>query len=78
MKICKSEGISFSINEFTPIVGTEDWLKLVSEGKLSGKEDPVLLNNTVLPFWWKHGMDEQTVQNLKMLARKIKEGDCYD
>lgn len=78
MKICKSEGISFSINEFTPIVGTEDWLKLVSEGKLSGKEDPVLLNNTVLPFWWKHGMDEQTVQNLKMLAREIKEGDCYD
>ncbi|SHH18884.1 B12-binding domain-containing radical SAM protein [Thermosipho atlanticus] len=78
MKICKNEGIGFSLNEFTPIVGTDDWINLINEGKLTGLEDPLLLNNTVLPFWWKYGMNENMVQRLKDLARKIKDGELVD
>ncbi|MBO8160482.1 MAG: radical SAM protein [Thermosipho sp. (in: Bacteria)] len=74
MKICKNEGIDFSINEFTPIIGTDDWIDLINQGKLTGMEDPVLLNNTVLPFWWKYGMNSDVIQYLKSIARKIKEG----
>ncbi|ONN26713.1 radical SAM protein [Thermosipho affectus] len=78
INFCKTEGIGFSINEFTPIIGTDDWINLVNEGKLTGLEDPLLLNNTVLPFWWKFGMSENVVQYLKMYARKVKEGENYD
>jgi radical SAM superfamily enzyme YgiQ (UPF0313 family) len=75
MKVCKNEGISFSLNEFTPIIGTDDWIELVNFGKLTGREDPLLLNNTVLPFWWKYGMDIKLIQELKLVSRKIKEGE---
>ncbi|ABR31215.1 radical SAM protein [Thermosipho melanesiensis] len=78
IKFCKEEGIGFSINEYTPIVGTDDWIDLINGGRLTGREDPILLNNTVLPFWWKYGMDEDTIQYLKMHARKVKEGGSYD
>ncbi|QTA37337.1 radical SAM protein [Thermosipho ferrireducens] len=72
MKICREEGIGFSLNEYTPIVGTDDWIELVNKGALRGNEDPVLLNNTVLPFWWKYGMDEKKIQFLKQKARELK------
>ncbi|MDK2886275.1 MAG: hypothetical protein PWP54_833 [Thermosipho sp. (in: thermotogales)] len=78
MKVCKNEGIGFSINEFTPIVGTDDWINLINEGKLTGREDPVLLNNTVLPFWWKHGMDSELIQKLKHIAKRIKEREVIE
>jgi len=78
MKVCKNEGIGFSLNEFTPIIGTDDWIELVNNGKLTGREDPVILNNTVLPFWWKYGMNSNLIQELKHIARKIKEGEFID
>jgi len=78
MKVCKNEGIGFSLNEFTPIIGTDDWIELVNNGKLTGREDPVILNNTVLPFWWKYGMNSNLIQELKHIAQKIKEGEFID
>ncbi|HRV38395.1 MAG TPA: radical SAM protein, partial [Fervidobacterium sp.] len=57
-----------SLNEFTPIIGTDMWIDLVNKGSLSGLEDPVTLNNSILPYWWKN-MSFNQVQNLKEYAR---------
>lgn len=70
--VCASLGIDFSINEFTPIVGTQIWIDLVNEGLLTGLEDPLLLNNTVLPYWWGNMSIEQ-IQRLKEYGRIKKE-----
>ncbi|HPV62743.1 MAG TPA: radical SAM protein [Fervidobacterium sp.] len=66
--VCASVGIDFSLNEFTPIIGTDMWIDLVNKGSLSGLEDPVTLNNSILPYWWKN-MSFNQVQNLKEYAR---------
>ncbi|WP_448375735.1 B12-binding domain-containing radical SAM protein [Fervidobacterium sp.] len=73
--VCASIDIDFSINEFTPIVGTDIWMALVNSGKLTGLEDPVLLNNTVLPYWW-NNMTYEEIHVLKEYAKqkKIKMG----
>uniref|UniRef100_A0A7C4GG51 Radical SAM protein n=1 Tax=Fervidobacterium thailandense TaxID=1008305 RepID=A0A7C4GG51_9BACT len=71
--VCVSAGIDFSINEFTPIVGTEIWIELVNKGVLTGLEDPLLLNNTVLPYWWKN-MSVEQIQFLKEYG-KIKKAE---
>ncbi len=68
VKFCKSLGISVSVNEYTPIPFTKDWYELVELGWLEPDTDPILLNNSLLPYWWKHGMDFETVQSLKKLA----------
>lgn len=70
IEICKNEGISVSINEYTPIPGSQDWYVLVSKGLLDEQIDPVLLNNTVIPYWFKAGMDAQTVQMIKDMVHK--------
>jgi len=66
--VCASVGIDFSLNEFTPIIGTDMWIDLVNKGSLSGLEDPVTLNNSILPYWWKN-MSFNQVQNLKEYVR---------
>ncbi|MGC8955485.1 MAG: B12-binding domain-containing radical SAM protein [Fervidobacterium sp.] len=66
--VCLSVGIDYSLNEFTPIVGTDIWIDLVNSGKLKGTEDPLLLNNTVLPYWWDNMTIDQ-IQRLKEYAR---------
>ncbi len=66
--VCASVGIDFSLNEFTPIIGTDMWIDLVNKASLSGLEDPVTLNNSILPYWWKN-MSFNQVQNLKEYAR---------
>jgi len=68
IETCRKAGISISLNEYTPIPNTTDWLELTSAGMLPADVDPFLLNNTVLPYWWKAGMDVATVQRLKDLA----------
>jgi len=73
IEICENEGIGFSLNEYTPIPGTEDWKKLLNNGIISEEVDPVLLNNSILPFWWKGGMGEKEIQFLKNLIRKKRE-----
>jgi len=73
IEICENEGIGFSLNEYTPIPGTEDWKKLLNNGIISEEVDPILLNNSILPFWWKGGMGEKEIQFLKNLIRKKRE-----
>lgn len=69
--VCASVGIDYSLNEFTPIVGTDIWIELVNKGKLKGTEDPLLLNNTILPYWWRN-MSYEQIQKLKEYARTKK------
>ncbi|ODN30843.1 B12-binding domain-containing radical SAM protein [Fervidobacterium thailandense] len=71
--VCVDAGIDYSINEFTPIVGTDIWIELVNKGLLTGREDPLLLNNTVLPYWWKN-MSVEQIQFLKEYG-KIKKAE---
>jgi len=68
IETCRKAGISISLNEYTPIPNTRDWFKLTSAGILPADVDPLLLNNTVLPYWWKAGINVATVQRLKDLA----------
>lgn len=68
IETCRKAGISVSLNEYTPIPNTKDWFELIEHGLLSADVDPLLLNNTVLPYWWKAGIDVETVQRLKDLA----------
>ncbi|MDI3517360.1 MAG: hypothetical protein PWP37_1330 [Thermotogota bacterium] len=65
-KLCEKLDIGYSLNEYTPIPGTPDWVKLQQKGDLPKNVDPLLLNNSILPYWWKKGMDVQTIQSLKV------------
>lgn len=67
--VCSSVGIDYSLNEFTPIVGTDIWIELVNKGLLKGTEDPLLLNNTILPYWWDNMRIEQ-IRRLKEYAQE--------
>jgi radical SAM superfamily enzyme YgiQ (UPF0313 family) len=69
--VCASIDIDFSVNEFTPIVGTDIWIDLVNKGKLTGLEDPLLLNNTVLPYWW-NNMSYEQIHEVKEYAKQKK------
>lgn len=70
IEICKNEGISVSINEYTPIPGSQDWYALVEKGILDEQIDPALLNNTAIPYWFKFGMDDKTIQMMKNTVHK--------
>lgn len=70
--VCADVGIDYSLNEFTPIVATDIWINLVNQGKLKGTEDPLLLNNTILPYWWDN-MSYEQIQKLKEYARIKKQ-----
>jgi len=65
---CMEYGIRIHLNEYTPIPRTKDWERLVKEGKLDPDIDPVLLNNTVLPYWWKNGLNADEVEKLKRIV----------
>ncbi|WP_372589055.1 radical SAM protein [Fervidobacterium pennivorans subsp. shakshaketiis] len=69
--VCAAIDIDFSVNEFTPIVGTDIWIDLVNKGKLTGLEDPLLLNNTVLPYWW-NNMTYEQIHEVKEYAKQKK------
>ncbi|HOJ87644.1 MAG TPA: radical SAM protein [Pseudothermotoga sp.] len=65
IEICKNEGISVSVNEYTPIPSSQDWYALIEQGFLDKDTDPALLNNTIMPYWFKAGMDFKTIQTIK-------------
>lgn len=71
LALCEELRVSPSVNEFTPIPGTKLWKRLVSEKSFEEKTDPLLLNNSILPYWWKGGMDQPQVQRLKERAWQI-------
>ena len=70
IEFCESLDVDYSLNEYTPIPGTLDWVELIKEKKLDPDVDPLLLNNSVLPYWWKHGMDVETIEKLKRLKNR--------
>lgn len=78
MKVCLNEGISVSLNEYTPIKGTLDYTRLIEQNLLKEGTDPLLLNNSVLPFWWENGMNAQTVQRIKDTWRKLRDAYLSD
>ena len=78
MKVCLNEGISVSLNEYTPIKGTLDYTRLIEQNLLTEETDPLLLNNSVLPFWWENGMNAQTVQRIKDTWRKLRNAYLSD
>jgi len=70
IEFCESLDVDYSLNEYTPIPGTLDWVELIKEKKLDPDVDPLLLNNSVLPYWWEHGMDVETIEKLKRLKNR--------
>ncbi|MCD6449723.1 MAG: B12-binding domain-containing radical SAM protein [Thermotogaceae bacterium] len=63
--------IKINLNEYTPIPGTPDWHELTKKGTFQKDIDPLLLNNTILPFWWKYGMSKSEVEYAKKLTREL-------
>ncbi|SHF19755.1 Radical SAM superfamily enzyme YgiQ, UPF0313 family [Marinitoga hydrogenitolerans DSM 16785] len=69
---CFDLGIIPSVNEFTPIPNTPQYMELVSRGWLKMDTDPLLLNNSILPHWWKYGMSVEEIEMIKSYLRVKK------
>ncbi|NUU96030.1 radical SAM protein [Marinitoga sp. 1135] len=70
---CLENNIIPSVNEFTPIPNTPQYMELVEKGWLDINTDPLLLNNSILPYWWKHGMNIEEIEGIKKYLQKKKE-----
>jgi radical SAM superfamily enzyme YgiQ (UPF0313 family) len=73
IKKCGELGIVPNVNEFTPIPKTPQWEELINDGKLPKNVDPLLLNNSILPYWWDKGLSVDQINELKNKAWKLKE-----
>ncbi|MBP6982394.1 MAG: radical SAM protein [Thermotogaceae bacterium] len=69
VRLCERLDIGFNLNEYTPIPRTAQYEDLVQSGKLPREVDPVLLNNTILPYWWPHGVSADEIAALKKRVR---------
>ncbi|WP_133308185.1 B12-binding domain-containing radical SAM protein, partial [Marinitoga lauensis] len=69
---CFDLGIIPSVNEFTPIPNTPQYMDLVSRGWLEIDTDPLLLNNSFLPYWWEYGMSVDEIEKIKAYLRDKK------
>ncbi len=67
---CIELGILPKVNEFTPIPGTEQFKDLVNKGLLEENTDPLLFDNSILPYWWNHGFSAKTIQDMKDYSNK--------
>ncbi|MDN5341483.1 MAG: hypothetical protein PWP28_358 [Oceanotoga sp.] len=67
---CFDLGIQANVNEFTPIPGTEDYKKMVKNKQIQDNLDPLLLNNTFIPYWWDKGMTEEEISKIKLYLKK--------
>ncbi len=65
----KELDIGISINEYTPIPGTPEWSDLVKSGMIDPDTDPLLLDNSILPYWWSGGMSKEEIEYVKSIAR---------
>ncbi|NLI06004.1 MAG: radical SAM protein, partial [Thermotogaceae bacterium] len=72
LEMCGELGVYPSLNEFTPIPGTEQWKTLIEDGVFDEGIDPLLLDNSLLPHWWKKGMNASQVQALKEMEWKVR------
>ncbi len=69
---CGELGVYPSLNEFTPIPGTVQWRTLIEDDLFDEEIDPLLLDNSMLPHWWKGGMNASQVQALKEMEWKVR------
>ncbi len=69
VEFVKEIGAKPVVNEYTPIPGTPDWNELVLRGLIPPDVDPLLLDNSILPYWWKGGMSKEEVELVKEAAR---------
>ncbi|MGM0640551.1 MAG: B12-binding domain-containing radical SAM protein [Thermotogota bacterium] len=69
---CLELGINANINEYTPIPGTKDYVQLIKQGLLPSDTDPLLLNNTYIPYWWKEGISKKELEDVKNYLRDRK------
>lgn len=70
---CRDLEIVPNVNEFTPIPKTPQWEGLIKDGKLPKDVDPLLLNNSILPYWWDKGLNVDQINKLKNKALQVKE-----
>jgi len=68
--ICKRLDIFPEINEYTPIPGTKDFIKVFNSLKLPEGFDPLQLNNTILSFSWKDGLSVDEIECIKNYNKK--------
>lgn len=68
---CYELEISINLNEFTPIPGTQEYLKLVAEGYIDKDTDPLVLNNTYLPYLLDFGLSIEEIKEIKQYAQLI-------
>ena len=61
-----------TVNEFTPIPQTPDYNVLIENGIIPDEVDPLLFNNTLIPYWWEKGMSIEEVFDLKLYLKKKK------
>ncbi|KUK94801.1 MAG: Radical SAM domain protein [Thermotogales bacterium 46_20] len=73
IEFCEDSGVVPKINELTPIPGTELWKELTACGSIPEDIDPLMLNNSLLPYWWEDGLSLEELQELKSIANVIKE-----
>jgi radical SAM superfamily enzyme YgiQ (UPF0313 family) len=69
---CLDLGINPNINEYTPIPGTKDYLELIEKNILPKNTDPLLLNNTYIPYWWEKGISKQELEKVKLYLKQKK------
>ncbi len=72
VRLCARLGIGVNLNEYTPIPGTREYEQLIRSGKLPENPDPVLLNNSILPYWWRQGLSVGEIDRFKKRLRAGK------
>lgn len=74
IKRVAESGIRPVINEYTLIPGSIDWEVALKENLIDDKVDPLLLNNSLMSYWWKGSMGIEKIQMLKDILRKYTSG----
>lgn len=72
VRLCARLGIGVNLNEYTPIPGTREYEQLIRSGRLPENPDPVLLNNSILPYWWRQGLSVGEIDRFKKRLRAGK------
>ncbi|WP_456400427.1 B12-binding domain-containing radical SAM protein [Mesoaciditoga sp.] len=67
-------GVKPVINEYTLIPGSIDWKIAVNERLIDENVDPLLLNNSLMGYWWKGSMGIEKIQLLKGILHKYTLG----
>lgn len=62
------------INEYTLIPGSIDWQVAIKEKLVDDKVDPLLLNNSLMAYWWKGSMGIEKIKLLKSILHKYTLG----